>query len=141
MTQDTATRLYVTADLAPGATVGLDAAQAHYLRNVLRLAPGAVVALFNGRDGEWTAAVDELGKRGAQLRCLAETRPPQPEPDLWLLFAPIKRLRIDSLVERAPERGVAELQPVFTRRTVASRLNLARLSAHAVEAAEQTERL
>ena len=136
-----AARLYVTADLAPGAAVALDAAPAHYLRNVLRLAPGAMVALFNGRDGEWSAAIDELGKRGALLRCLAQTRPQQPEPDLWLLFAPIKRLRIDFLVEKATELGVAELRPVFTRRTVASRLNPARLVAHAVEAAEQTERL
>src|SRR5690348_11016601 len=141
MTQDTAARLYVTADLAPGAAVALDAAPAHYLRNVLRLAPGAMVALFNGRDGEWTAAIDDLGKRSASLRCLAQTRPQRAEPDLWLLFAPIKRLRIDTLVEKATELGVAALQPVFTRRTVASRLNLVRLVAHAVEAAEQTERL
>src|SRR5690242_7768112 len=141
MTQDTAARLHVTTDLAPGAAVALDVAPAHYLRNVLRLAPGAMVALFNGRDGEWSAAIDELGKRGASLRCLAQTRPQLPEPDLWLLFAPIKRLRIDYLVEKATELGVAELQPVFTRRTVATRLNHARLVAHAVEAAEQTERL
>jgi 16S rRNA (uracil1498-N3)-methyltransferase len=137
----TAARLYVTADLAPGAAVALDAAPAHYLRNVLRLAPGAIVALFNGRDGAWSAAIGELGKRSASLRCLAQTRPQRPEPDLWLLFAPIKRLRIDYLVEKATELGVAALQPVFTRRTVASRLNLARLVAHAIEAAEQTERL
>ena len=137
----TAARLYVAADLAPGAPIALDVAQAHYLRNVLRLAPGAAVALFNGRDGEWTAAIDDLGKRAALLRCQVQRRPQRPEPDLWLLFAPIKRLRIDYLVEKATELGVAELQPVFTRRTVASRLNLARLVAHAVEAAEQTERL
>src|SRR5260221_13171371 len=106
-----AARLYVTADLAPDETVMLDPAQTHYLRNVLRLAPGAMVALFNGRDGEWTAAIDELGKRGGLLRCLDQLRPQLPEPDLWLLFAPIKRLRIDYLVEKATELGVAVLQP------------------------------
>jgi 16S rRNA (uracil1498-N3)-methyltransferase len=121
--------------------VELEAAQAHYLRNVLRLSPGDAVALFNGRDGEWQAAIDGLAKRGATLRCLVQTRPQITEPDLWLLFAPIKRLRVDILVEKATELGVALLQPVFTRHTVATRLNLERLRAHAVEAAEQTERL
>jgi 16S rRNA (uracil1498-N3)-methyltransferase len=141
MTEDTAARLYVAADLAAGAAVALEAPQAHYLRNVLRLAAGAGVALFNGRDGEWRASIADLGKRGATLRCLAQTRPQRAGPDLWLLFAPIKRLRIDFLVEKATELGVALLQPVFTRHTAATRLNLERLAAHAVEAAEQTERL
>jgi 16S rRNA (uracil1498-N3)-methyltransferase len=134
-------RLHVAADLAAGAAVALEEAQTHYLRNVLRLAPGDEVALFNGRDGEWQAAIDGLAKRSTTLRCLAQTRPQIAEPDLWLLFAPIKRLRIDFLVAKATELGVALLQPVFTRHTQATRLNLERLSAHAVEAAEQTERL
>jgi 16S rRNA (uracil1498-N3)-methyltransferase len=134
-------RLHVAADLAAGALVELDAAPTHYLRNVLRLSPGDAVALFNGRDGEWQAVIDALGKRGGALRCVAATRDQVAEPDLWLLFAPIKRLRIDFLVEKATELGVALLQPVFTRHTAATRLNLERLRAHAVEAAEQTERL
>ena len=134
-------RLHVAAGLAVGAAVALEEAQTHYLRNVLRLAPGDEVALFNGRDGEWRAAIDSLGKRSTALRCLAQTRPQTAEPDLWLLFAPIKRLRVDFLVEKATELGVALLQPVFTRHTAATRLNLERLAAHAVEAAEQTERL
>ena len=134
-------RLHVAADLAAGALVELDAAPTHYLRNVLRLSPGDAIALFNGRDGEWQAVIDALGKRGAALRCVAATRDQVAEPDLWLLFAPIKRLRIDFLVEKATELGVALLQPVFTRHTAATRLNLDRLRAHAVEAAEQTERL
>lgn len=134
-------RLHVAAALAAGAAVELGEAPAHYLRAVLRLGPGDAVALFNGRDGEWRAAVESLGKRGAQLRCLAETRPQRAGPDLWLLFAPLKRARIDLLVEKATELGVARLQPVITRRTVAARINRERLLAHAVEAAEQCERL
>jgi 16S rRNA (uracil1498-N3)-methyltransferase len=134
-------RLHVAAPLAAGAAVALGESQAHYLRGVLRLGPGDAVALFNGRDGEWRAAIEQLGKRSAALRCLTQTRPQQAEPDLWLLFAPIKRTRIDFLVEKATELGVARLQPVITRRTVAARINPERLLSHAVEAAEQCERL
>src|SRR5260221_6374116 len=134
-------RLYVAADLAAGAAVALEEAQTHYLRNVLRLSPGDPVALFNGRDGEWRATIDGLAKRSANLCCRSQTRPQIVEPDLWLLFAPIKRLRVDFLVEKATELGVALLQPVFTRHTAAMRVNLQRLGTHAVEAAEQTERL
>jgi 16S rRNA (uracil1498-N3)-methyltransferase len=134
-------RLHVEAPLAAGAAVALGEGQAHYLRAVLRLGAGAAVALFNGRDGEWQAVIESLGKRSAGLLCRTQTRPQRPEPDLWLLFAPIKRARIDFLVEKATELGVARLQPVITRRTMAARLNPARLRAHAVEAAEQCERL
>lgn len=134
-------RLHVAAPLAAGLPVALDEGQAHYLRAVLRLGAGDAVALFNGADGEWRAVVEQLGKRAATLRCAARTRAQRPEPDLWLLFAPIKRTRIGFLVEKATELGVARLQPVITRRTVAPRLNPERLRAHAVEAAEQCERL
>jgi 16S rRNA (uracil1498-N3)-methyltransferase len=140
-TADPAARLHVAADLAAGAAVELDPAQAHYLRNVLRLSRGAAVALFNGRDGEWRATIDDLGKRGATLRCVAQTRSQIAEPDLWLLFAPIKRARLDWLVEKATELGAAALLPVWTARTQPERLNQDRLRALAVAAAEQSERL
>lgn len=133
-------RLYVTGDL-PGRTVPLDEARAHYLRHVLRLEPGAAVAVFNGRDGEYAARFAAQGKRGAALEIGAQRRAMAPEPDLWLVFAPLKRARLDYLVEKATELGVSAFLPVFTRHTVADRVNVERLEAIAIEAAEQSERL
>ncbi len=130
-------RLFVRADLGAGAEVPLDAGQAHYLFGVMRLGPGAPVALFNGRDGEWTAEVIEAGRRGGRLVALTASRPQRQPPDLWLLFAPIKKARTDFIVEKATELGAARIQPVFTRFTAAGRVRADRLRAHAVEAAEQ----
>jgi len=135
------TRLYVEAPLSAGAEIALDDQQAHYLQHVLRLAPGAEIALFNGSDGEWAARIEAFGRKGGSARLLSQRRAPRPEPDLWLLFAPLKRARIDYLVEKATELGVSAIWPVYTARTVVERLNLDRLRAHAREAAEQTERL
>jgi 16S rRNA (uracil1498-N3)-methyltransferase len=136
-----ATRLFVDAPLAAGAEIPLSEAQAHQLRNVLRLDAGAAVALFNGRDGEWQGRLDALGKRSAVVTTEARLRPQAAEPDIWLLFAPIKGPRVDWIVEKAAELGVSAVLPVLTRRTVVSRVNVERLRAHAVEAAEQCERL
>lgn len=135
------TRLHVEEDLASGATVGLDHARAHFLRSVLRLGRGAMLVLFNGRDGEWLARLDGIGKGWASLAVERQLRAQTTEPDLWLLFAPIKRARIDFLAEKATELGVSRLQPVFTKRTAVSRVNTERLAANAREAAEQCERL
>jgi 16S rRNA (uracil1498-N3)-methyltransferase len=136
-----AARLFVDSPLAAGVMVDLTAAQAHYLRNVLRLEPGAEIALFNGRDGEWLGRIESLGKASCAVRLDERRREQLPEPDLWLVFAPVKRARIDFLVEKAAELGVSELRPVLTRRTAVERVNLERLAANAIEAAEQTERL
>ena len=136
-----ATRLFVEDDLAEGRSVGLDHARAHFLRSVLRLGRGAAVALFNGRDGEWRARIEGLGKGWASLEVEAPLRPQDATPDIWLLFAPIKRARIDFLAEKATELGVARLLPVTTRHTAVSRVNCERLAANAREAAEQCERL
>jgi 16S rRNA (uracil1498-N3)-methyltransferase len=133
-------RLYVEAPLEQGAELTLEGAQAHYLAGVLRLGAGAQVKLFDDRSGEWLAEVAGTGKRRVTLRVLAHLREREPVPDLWLLFAPIKRGRIDWLIEKATELGVARLLPVITRRTVVERVNLERLRAHAIEAAEQCER-
>lgn len=133
-------RLFVDQPLALGATLTLDGAPANYLGNVLRLGPGAEVKLFDDRTGEWLAGIVEAGKKRVTLAVTRHLRPREPVPDLWLLFAPIKRGRIDWLVEKATELGVARLVPVLTRRTVVDRLNLDRLRAHVVEAAEQCER-
>jgi len=135
------TRLHVDEPLAAGTTLGLDHGRAHFLRTVLRLKRGDRLAVFNGQDGEWLAAIDGLGKGWCSLAVLEQRRQAAPEPDLWLLFAPIKRARLDFLVEKATELGCARLQPVITRRTNVSRVNLERLAATAREAAEQCERL
>jgi len=135
------TRLYTDAPLEAGGEVPLGPDRAHQLRSVLRLQPGAAIALFNARDGEWSATVESLGKTAATARVQAQRRPPAPEPDLWLLFAPLKSGRIDWLAEKATELGVSRLCPVLTRRTTMDRVNLGRLAANAREAAEQCERL
>jgi 16S rRNA (uracil1498-N3)-methyltransferase len=143
MDQRRCPRLYVAAGLAPGAEVELEAAQAHYLRSVLRLGRGAAVSAFNAADGEWLCRLIDLGRGGARLsieRRLQQAEPEQ-EPDLWLLFAPIKRGRLDWLVEKATELGVSALLPVWTARTQTERINLDRLRVRAIEAAEQSERL
>ena len=134
-------RLFVTTDLAAGAAVPVTAAQAHYLADVLRLKTGAEVAVFNGRDGEWSARITESGRRSLSLSAVAPLRPQASEPDLWLCFAPIKHARIDAVAEKAGELGAAVLQPVLTQRTNVARVNVARLAANALEAAEQCERL
>ncbi len=135
------TRLYLDAALAAGATLGLDHARAHFLRSVLRLQRGARIGVFNGADGEWTARLDALGKGWASLVVEEQRRPQEPEPDVWLVFAPIKRARLDFLVEKAVELGVSRLQPAMTQYTAVSRVNRERLAANAREAAEQCERL
>ena len=134
-------RLFVDFPLAEGESVALEADQAHYLVNVMRLGTGSAVALFNGRDGEWAAVISAVAKRGCTLRVERCLRPQADGPDLWLLFAPVKGPRTDFIAEKATELGVAVLQPVLTRRTVANRVNLDRLAANAREAAEQCERL
>jgi 16S rRNA (uracil1498-N3)-methyltransferase len=136
-----ATRLFVDDSLAAGRSLGLDHAQSHFLRSVLRLAPGARLAVFNGRDGEWLAEIEGLGKGWCSLNVTEQRRAPAPEPDLWLCFAPIKRARIDFMAEKATELGCSVLQPVMTRFTAVSRVNEERLAANAREAAEQCERL
>lgn len=130
-------RLFVEADLGAGARVALTPEQAHYLLTVMRLGGGDRVAAFNGRDGEWICAVELSGRRAGALVAEAPGQPQRRAPDLWLLFAPIKKARTDFIVEKAAELGVARVQPVFTRLTNAERLKPERLRAHAIEAAEQ----
>ena len=130
-------RLYVEHPLGAGQTVPLSRDQAHYLFGVMRLAEGAQVALFNGSEGEWTAEVVEAGKRGGVLACRDQAAPQMMPPDLWLLFAPIKKARTDFIVEKAAEMGAARIIPVQTDFTNAERIRQDRLQAHVVEAAEQ----
>jgi 16S rRNA (uracil1498-N3)-methyltransferase len=134
-------RLYVTAALAEGETVAASPAQAHYIANVMRRRPGDPVLLFNSRDGEFSAHIETLGRGRASLRVGRRTRSQTLEPDLWLAFALLRRDATDLVVQKATELGVAALHPVLTERCNTHRMNLDRLTAIAMEAAEQSERL
>ncbi len=133
-------RLYVRQPLGEGARVELDAAQANYLGNVLRMKEGAELLLFDGDSGEWLGRITEAGKKRMTLTVERRTREPEIIPDVWLAFAPVKRSQSDWLVEKATELGVARLIPVTTQRTVVERVKLERLQAIAIEAAEQCGR-
>ena len=130
-------RLYVDHPLGQGQTVPLDRDQAHYLFGVMRQKAGGLVALFNGVDGEWTSEITQAGKKSGELTCKEQTKPLQMPPDLWLVFAPIKKARTDFIVEKAAEMGAARIMPVSTDFTNSERIRQDRLQAHAVEAAEQ----
>ncbi len=130
-------RLCVDQPLGPGQSLALDEAQAHYLFAVMREAVGSAVLAFNGRDGEWLCLVEAAGKRGGVLRCQAQTRVQTAPPDLWLVFAPVKKARTDFIVEKAVELGAARLIPVQTDFTNAERLRQDKAAAHVREAAEQ----
>ena len=132
-----ATRLFLDAPLAEEAAVDLDARQANYLVNVLRMADGDEVLVFNGADGEWRARLTAAGKKSWRVIAVAETRPQTPRPDLHYLFAPLKQARLDYMVEKAVEMGAGRLRPVITRHTQVTRINPERMRANAVEAAEQ----
>lgn len=130
-------RLFVSAPLGAGATVACTPEQANYLINVLRLKAGAAILIFNGADGEWRARLDQVTKRAVVLSVGEQVRPQTGGPDLDYLFAPLKRARLDYMVQKATEMGVKRLRPVLTRHTIADRVNLDRMRANVVEAAEQ----
>ena len=133
-------RLFVRQPLNDGAFVDLDAAQANYLGNVMRLGVGAELLVFDGQSGEWLGHIAEASKKRMTLAVERLTRVPESMPDVWLAFAPVKRAQTDWLVEKATELGVARLIPVMTQRTVAERVKLDRLESIAIEAAEQCGR-
>jgi len=124
--------------LAQGQHVAVTQDQAHYLSNVMRLPQGSPVAVFNGHDGEWRAVMGPMNKRGGVLEVEAPTAPQLDPPDLWLIFAPIKKARTDFIVEKAVEMGAARILPVQTEYTNSERIRRDRLQAHAIEAAEQS---
>ena len=130
-------RLYIDHPLAAGQPVPLEQGQAHYLSGVMRQKPGDRVRVFNGRDGEWLAELDQAGKRGGSVTPVEPSAPQQVPPDLWLCFAPIKKARTDFIVEKAAEMGAARILPVQTDHTNSERIRQDRLQAHAIEAAEQ----
>ena len=134
------TRLFIDQPLSEGLSLTIDGGQAHYLSGVMRLREGDGISLFDDRTGEWRAEIEQVGKRALSVRIVNRLREREAVPDLWLLAAPIKKGRIDWMAEKACELGVARLRPVITQRTIVDRLNLDRLRAHMIEAAEQCER-
>jgi 16S rRNA (uracil1498-N3)-methyltransferase len=133
----TAPRLFVRPGLFATARIPLDRGQANYLVNVLRLGEGGEILVFNGRDGEWLAKLAAAGRRDHVLVIGAATRPQSDSPDLHYLFAPLKQARLDYMVGKAVEMGAGRLRPVLTQHTQVARLNLERMEANAIEAAEQ----
>ncbi|MFB9221490.1 16S rRNA (uracil(1498)-N(3))-methyltransferase [Paracoccus cavernae] len=130
-------RLFIDHPLGAGQGIALDSDQAHYLHGVMRQGPGDEILVFNGQDGEWLARIERLGKRNGELVAVAQSASQRNPPDLWLVFAPIKKARTDFIVEKAAEMGAARILPVQTERTNSERIRQDRLQAHAVEAAEQ----
>jgi 16S rRNA (uracil1498-N3)-methyltransferase len=130
-------RQFLSGDLAVGAEIIATPEQANYLRTVLRMLDGSRVLVFNGRDGEWSATVGYDGKRGVRLSIEVQTRAQESGPDLWYLFAPLKRSRLDYMVQKAVEMGASRLVPVLTQHTIAERVNTERMAANVIEAAEQ----
>jgi 16S rRNA (uracil1498-N3)-methyltransferase len=133
-------RLFIETPLAEGQLLPLDGPQANYLANVMRLKAGDPVRLFDDVTGEWLAEVAEVAKRSITLRLTAKLREREAVPDIWLLFAPLKKDRLHYLIEKATELGAARLQPVLTQRAIVDRPNPERLRAHMIEAAEQCDR-
>jgi 16S rRNA (uracil1498-N3)-methyltransferase len=134
-------RLYVDTPLIPGEVIAASSQQAHYLGSVMRRHPGDPVHLFNGRDGEFAGSIETIRRDRADLRVDSLLRPQGSEPDLWLVFALLKRDATDLVVQKATELGVAALFPTITEHSNTHRVNEARLASIAVEAAEQSERL
>jgi 16S rRNA (uracil1498-N3)-methyltransferase len=132
--------MFVRSALSEGARVELDAGQANYLGNVLRLGEEAELLLFDGSSGEWLARIAVAAKKRMVLAVERKTREAETIPDVWLAFAPVKRAQTDWLVEKSTELGVARLIPVITQRTIVDRVRLERLESIAIEAAEQCGR-
>ena len=132
-----AQRLYVSDDLADGVNIACNTSQTDYFLNVLRLKSGSAILVFNGRDGEWRAELNQVKPNDCTLTMLQQVRPQASGPDIHYLFAPLKRARLDYMVQKATEMGVAVLRPVITQRTNVDRVNLERMRVNAIEAAEQ----
>jgi 16S rRNA (uracil1498-N3)-methyltransferase len=130
-------RLYVALKLADRAEHALAHGQAHYVRDVMRLKPGDPLRLFNEADGEWLAYLGSVTRKSVSVRCEKKLADISPPPDIDFIFAPLKHARLDYLVQKATELGARRLRPVITSRTIVERVNLQRMRANAIEAAEQ----
>ena len=141
MRKQTLTRLYIDAVLTQKTSIHLNKEQSHYLATVMRMKAGFELLVFNGKDGEWRARITGADKRSVTLEITKQTRQQTAEPDVWLVFAPIKKARLDFIAQKATELGISALMPVMTSRTIVDRVKSERMEANALEAAEQCERL
>lgn len=130
-------RLFLDVPLAGGVSLALDKPQANYLANVLRMKTGDHILLFNGKDGEWLCEVEVEGKRDVSLTCIGQERAQPENSDFLYCFAPLKVGRLDYMVQKAVEMGASVLQPVLTQHTQNHRINVEKMNANALEAAEQ----
>ncbi|WND03129.1 16S rRNA (uracil(1498)-N(3))-methyltransferase [Temperatibacter marinus] len=135
------TRLFIEDSLPGSGLIDLDKGQTHYLANVMRVTEGTRINLFNGRDGEWQCLVTHASRKSVSLLVEEKVRDQKTEPDVWLVFAPIKKARIDFMAQKATELGASKLIPLLTARTNTDRVKVDRLALNAIEAAEQCERL
>jgi len=133
-------RLFIDQPLAEGSAPAIDGPAAHYLLNVMRMKVGDPILLFDNRSGEWLAVIADAGKRSLTVTLERQMRPLEQVPDLWLCFAPVKKARLDWIIEKATELGIARLQPVITERTIVERVKRERLEAQIIEACEQCGR-
>ncbi|MDC1213896.1 16S rRNA (uracil(1498)-N(3))-methyltransferase [Rhodospirillales bacterium] len=141
MSNNSLARLYISEPIRADSTLTLTRSQSHYLINVMRMTSGDEFLVFNGIDGEWKVSVTDANKKCTTVSVTEQTLPQKNEPDIWLLFAPIKKDRTDFIIEKATELGVSKIMPVITERTQNSRVNIERLQATAIEATEQSRRL
>lgn len=141
MSNSSLARLYISEPIRADSTLTLTRPQSHYLVNVMRMANDDEFLVFNGVDGEWKVTITDANKKCTIVTITEQTLPQMSEPDIWLLFAPIKKDRTDFIIEKATELGASKIIPVITERTQNSRVNIERLQATAVEATEQSRRL
>jgi 16S rRNA (uracil1498-N3)-methyltransferase len=134
-------RLYTNADLKENNAIELNKEQSHYISSVMRQKEGHIVSLFNAACGEWDAIINYISKKNSSLTVTTQTRTPQKEPDLWLLFAPVKNTGVSLIVQKATELGVSKIIPITTERTIVRKINKERIEAIAIEASEQSERI
>jgi|TARA_R110002126_G_scaffold3263_1_gene18490 16S rRNA (uracil1498-N3)-methyltransferase len=135
-------RIFVNAPIDEGVDIALSPLQSHYFHNVMRQKNGALIRIFNGSDGEWCAAIGDLSKRSGVLKPTEQIKAQDaPQKDITLMFAPIKKNRLDFLIEKAVELGVSQFQPILTQNTEVRKLNTDRVQAQIIEATEQCERL
>ncbi len=141
MIKHTIKHIYITSDIQENVAVSLGKEQTHYLKNVMRMKLSDNIYIFNGKHGLWEGEIVSLAKKSCDILPVKQLKEQLDEPDIWLIFAPVKNVRIDFIAQKATELGVSVLQPVITQNTIVSRVNIDRLRSNAIEASEQCERL
>ena len=133
-------RIYTPCPLTAGAEIRLEEEQSHYLCNVMRMKAGEELLCFNAQDGEFSARITDANKKQTSLQIVSLERKPQNSPDIWLVFAPLKKDCTDFLIQKAVELGVSRIIPVSTRFGISDNIRAERIYLQMVEAAEQCKR-